>query len=92
MPVGYFVDVAIWVHALFKVEILSSNTYCPEIFNNWKEIPVHNDNIILEELTDQELNTVNGAGYCENMKGRVEGSEWPPAGLLETFWYYRKCK
>lgn len=50
------------------------------------------DAVLLEEITDQELDNVNGAGFCESMKGRVEGSEWPPAGLLETFWYYRKCK
>ncbi len=43
------------------------------------------DAVLLEEITDQELDNVNGAGFCENMKGRVEGSEWPPAGLLETF-------
>ena len=50
------------------------------------------DAVLLEGITDQELDNVNGAGFCENMKGRAEGSEWHPAGLLETFWYYRKCK
>ncbi len=45
----------------------------------------------LQELSEQELEQVNGAGTCENLKARLDGKMWPPATLAESVYYYFNC-
>ena len=46
---------------------------------------------LLEEITDQELAQISGAGTCENLKARLDGKKWPPATLAESVYYYFNC-
>ena len=45
----------------------------------------------LQELSEQELEQVNGAGTCENLKARLEGKKWPPTTLTESIFYRLSC-
>ena len=45
----------------------------------------------LQELSEQELEQVNGAETCEILKARLEGKKWPPATLTESIFYRLSC-
>ena len=46
---------------------------------------------LLEQITDQELAQISGAGTCENLKARLDGKKWPPATLAESIFYRLSC-
>ena len=46
---------------------------------------------LLEEITDQELAQISGAGTCENLKARLDGKKWPPATLAQSIFHRLSC-